>query len=155
MISHGFDWDANPEAVKKLTELWNAGQSCSQIAKALGNGITRSSVIGKAHRLKLPTHSKIPHRPPVYQKPLVKVMTKPKPKPKTATPAPPLECPKAIIPPETFGVDGQCKHIDGDPQLPEWQMCGNPVASHKSYCEYHRSKTVDLVRTAQVRAAQH
>lgn len=35
----------------RLEELWRKGKSCSQIAAALGNGITRNAVIGKVHRL--------------------------------------------------------------------------------------------------------
>ena len=42
------------ERVAMLTKLWGEGLSCSQIAKAMGEGLTRNSVIGKVHRLKLP-----------------------------------------------------------------------------------------------------
>ena len=42
------------QRVERLTELWAAGWSCAQIATDLGGGITRNSVIGKTHRLKLP-----------------------------------------------------------------------------------------------------
>jgi len=41
------------ERVALLTKLWGEGLSGSQIAKKLG-GLTRSAVIGKVHRLKLP-----------------------------------------------------------------------------------------------------
>lgn len=41
------------ERVEKLADLWKAGLSCSLIAKELGDGATRNSVIGKVHRLKL------------------------------------------------------------------------------------------------------
>ena len=40
------------ERVARLRELWAAGWSCSKIAADLGH-ITRNSVIGKVHRLKL------------------------------------------------------------------------------------------------------
>jgi GcrA cell cycle regulator len=46
----GGDWtDARKELA---TELWKAGKSASQIARALG-GITRNAVIGKLHRMGL------------------------------------------------------------------------------------------------------
>lgn len=41
------------DVVAQLTQLWNEGKSASEIAKAIGNGITRNAVIGKAHRLGL------------------------------------------------------------------------------------------------------
>lgn len=46
-------WD-DEKNVELLKELWLAGLSASQIAARIG-GITRMAVIGKAHRLKLPS----------------------------------------------------------------------------------------------------
>jgi GcrA cell cycle regulator len=46
------DW--SNETIEALRSLWADGKSASQIAKALG-GISRNAVIGKAHRLKLPS----------------------------------------------------------------------------------------------------
>lgn len=40
--------------VNRLTTLWAAGLSCSQIAEDIRGGITRNSVISKVRRLKLP-----------------------------------------------------------------------------------------------------
>ena len=42
-----------PEREEKLKQLWKEGHSGSQIARTLGNGATRNSVLGKAFRLKL------------------------------------------------------------------------------------------------------
>ena len=42
----------NEEKVAKLKELWGKGNTASQIAEIIG-GISRNSVIGKAHRLNL------------------------------------------------------------------------------------------------------
>lgn len=147
MQSHGFNWDAHPEVTAKLTELWNGGMSAGNIAKTLGNELTRCAIIGKVHRLGLPSHG--PGKSGHPSKPKQAVVPKPKP-----VIVPPPEKPTAVLPPETFGNDRQCKFIDGDPCSPDWQMCGNPVKSDKQYCEYHWGKTVDLARTAQVRAAQ-
>ena len=44
-------WTAERE--EKLKQLWKKGHSGSQIARMLGNGATRNSVLGKAFRLKL------------------------------------------------------------------------------------------------------
>ena len=42
-----------PEKEEKLKELWKKGHSGSEIARMLGDGVTRNSVLGKAFRLKL------------------------------------------------------------------------------------------------------
>ena len=48
---HGAGWtDAR---VKLLTSMWNDGSSATEIAAALGGGVTRNGVIGKVSRLKL------------------------------------------------------------------------------------------------------
>eukprot|EP00657_Telonema_sp_P-1_P012024 TRINITY_DN80_c0_g1_i11.p2 TRINITY_DN80_c0_g1~~TRINITY_DN80_c0_g1_i11.p2 ORF type:complete len:119 (+),score=38.72 TRINITY_DN80_c0_g1_i11:217-573(+) len=41
------------ERIDQLKKLWDDGLSASQIAKELGEGVTRNAVIGKAHRLGL------------------------------------------------------------------------------------------------------
>lgn len=46
-----------PELVDMLTRLWREGHSATDCARKLGGGITRSAVIGKVHRLKLPKRS--------------------------------------------------------------------------------------------------
>ncbi len=43
------------ERTKTLKRLWADGWSASQIARHLDCGMTRNAVIGKVHRLKLPT----------------------------------------------------------------------------------------------------
>lgn len=41
------------DKIKMLKEMWQSGCSASQIADTLGEGVTRNTVIGKAHRLGL------------------------------------------------------------------------------------------------------
>ena len=54
-----FRW--TDENVETLKALWTEGRSGTDIAAALGGGVTRNAVIGKASRLKLPSHSyKVP-----------------------------------------------------------------------------------------------
>ena len=43
----------NPEKEDKLRQYWKKGLSGSQIARLLGDGATRNSVLGKSFRLKL------------------------------------------------------------------------------------------------------
>ena len=44
-------WD--DQKVEKLRIYWTRGYTASEIARVLGEGVTRNSVIGKAHRLAL------------------------------------------------------------------------------------------------------
>jgi GcrA cell cycle regulator len=44
----------NEAQVLRLKDLWTKGLSCSQIANEFACGFTRSAIIGKVHRLKLP-----------------------------------------------------------------------------------------------------
>jgi len=41
------------DRVAILKRLWGEGKTAAEIAKQLGEGVTRNAVIGKAHRLKL------------------------------------------------------------------------------------------------------
>lgn len=59
MNIHQQRWDApakelwTDERVKLLKQLWEIGDSCSEIAASLGGGVTRNAIIGKVHRLGL------------------------------------------------------------------------------------------------------
>jgi GcrA cell cycle regulator len=46
--------------VDTLKSMWTEGASASEIAAALGKGISRAAVLGKVHRLKLPSHARQP-----------------------------------------------------------------------------------------------
>lgn len=52
--------------VETLTRMWTEGYSCSLIAAELGGGISRSAVIGKRDRLKLPSRRE-GHLPPIHR----------------------------------------------------------------------------------------
>lgn len=56
-------WVQKPELVDQLRDLWIEGLSCTQIARKLGNDITRNAVIGKVNRMGLNSPSQSP-RPP-------------------------------------------------------------------------------------------
>lgn len=43
----------NPVNESKLARLWGEGKTASEIADALGDGITRNMVIGKSRRMNL------------------------------------------------------------------------------------------------------
>jgi len=51
MANAGLTW--TKERIERLKELWTEGLSASEIAAELGEGVSRNSVLGKAHRLGL------------------------------------------------------------------------------------------------------
>ena len=69
------------ERIETLRTMWEAGQTASQIAEALG-GVSRNAVIGKAHRLGLQSRPS-----PVTPKEVEKV-AEPAPAPAAAAPEP-------------------------------------------------------------------
>lgn len=87
------------ERIDTLKTMWEAGQTASQIAEALG-GVSRNAVIGKAHRLGLqsrPSPVK-PNEPAATPAP---VPAAPEPEPVVAAPpAPPPPAPKPTPAPE-------------------------------------------------------
>src|SRR5262245_10706086 len=48
------------DKVEQLRRLWSAGYSATQIARELRIGVTRMSVLGKVHRLRLPPRKEPP-----------------------------------------------------------------------------------------------
>ena len=149
------DW--TPEREAKLRELWATEMSGLQIAVELGFGKTgKNKVIGKAHRLKLPSRpSPIKHKnppppkPPVAAaKPLPPLINRPPPK---AAPKPEFHAPiragghiimetreprrlLADGPTTDWPEPGKCQFPHGSSR--PWRFCGN-VATSGSWCEKH------------------
>lgn len=138
------------ERVGALKKLWLEGQSASQIAKALGGGVTRNAVIGKVHRLGLsgraapsqparttafrtsrpkpaPTQTRAPSAPRRIE------AAEPKPEPVAApAPMPELEGTATVL---TLGAH-MCKWPIGDPSSSGFSFCGRR-ASEGVYCVEH------------------
>ena len=137
------------DRVGALTKLWLEGQSASQIAKALGGGVTRNAVIGKVHRLGLSGRA-APSQP-------ARTTYRPT-RPRAAAPAPAQpSAPRRIeaaqsrpVPPTrpdptpempgtatgmTLGAH-MCKWPIGDPSSTEFSFCGRR-ASEGVYCVEH------------------
>lgn len=120
------------ENIERLRELWADGKSCSQIAAAIGHGITRNAVIGKAHQLGLAPRAKS------NQQPESKTPKAPKPRRRhpiivspsvILAPATPFECLRVTF--ADLGA-GACKWL-----LDNNCYCGNPALWRASYCAYH------------------
>lgn len=123
------------EEVGQLRNFWEEGLTASQIAKQMG--CTRSSVIGKAHRLDLPARKLAPKRHPVEKIARVIEMKRTLPEPSAPSPVPE----EAVIPSSAVSIDGLEEHHCRFPYFNGngWLYCGKPRADG-SYCEYHAKK---------------
>lgn len=141
-------WDA-PQ-VERLTALWAEGKSCSEIAEIMGL-VSRSAVIGKVHRLKLPRrarsqsesgrHSQLSGRGLSNNG---KVLVARRARNGTPTQRyverPPIIVPiePPVNPPVRFADISRsgCRYIAGDPAGPETMMCGAQI-QRRHLCAYH------------------
>jgi len=119
------------ERVTLLKQLWGEGKTAAEIAKVLGDGITRNAVIGKAHRLKLSSRVS-----PIQQN------TVKKPKAEAAA----LRIPRPAIKLPEFKGKGvklvdlkekMCRWPVGDPQDENFSFCGCDAVPGLPYCPEH------------------
>lgn len=109
------------ERVETLKSLWGAGKTAAEIAKDLGEGLTRNAVIGKAHRLGLSGRIT----------PVAKKIDKP-------------------LPPESKDVlaknggislleltEQTCRYPYGDPKKEGFHFCGGNSLTGLPYCAQH------------------
>ncbi len=112
------------DKINKLQKLWGKGLTASQIAEKLGDGITRNAVIGKAHRLKLPSRPS-----PVKAEPV-----------KKAPPPPPEKKEEVVETKKTSLLDlteQTCKWPIGHPGDANFYFCGKPSRPGVPYCPDH------------------
>ena len=133
----------NEERDNRLRQLWERGDTCTEIGNALGT--TKSAITGRARRLKL-----TPRPSPLRDKP---TLPKPKPAPKpkgarvtqwrrTGPTAPPMRMPEhPVVPAELKkGVGGSrryCQFIPGDPAGEHTLYCGDLPYENAPYCPRH------------------
>src|SRR5262245_10645428 len=138
---HDSPWTA--ERVELLPLLWAEGLSASQIAAQLKGGITRSAVIGKVHRLKLPGREP---RKPAQRKPYRRrangVPKPPTPPPRPMPPEPPQPQPGAphmrSLP--LFKLKPQhCRWPLGGMLDPPRLFCAADTQG-EVYCPFHRER---------------
>ena len=96
-----------PTRVSILIALWNEGLTTSAIGKKLG--VTKNAVVGKVHRLGLPSRGS-----PIRKKPEpIKVISL-----------------RDLRP-------GMCCWPNSDPDKEDFHFCGDPTEQDKPYCAYH------------------
>lgn len=164
MKSHeSFKW--TKEAVERLTFLWcQEGASASVIAQVLSNefraSVSRNSVIGKAHRLRLehPNSGAVVRKARKSNIPVVKqsLTTETSWNPGQLKPRP-SRPPESLLPPvvaHEHHIDDAlpeftdriqlvdlrettCRFPIGDPTMPEFRFCGAPSPIGRPYCDHH------------------
>lgn len=119
------------DRVAILKRLWGEGKTAAEIAKELGEGVTRNAVIGKAHRLKLSSRMspiqqntkkvKTEAAPPVQRRPMKKI---------------PIFKGKEVKMEDLR--EKMCRWPNGDPQKPEeFSFCGCNIVEGLPYCADH------------------
>lgn len=127
------------DLVDRLKVLWREGRSAAEVARAFKNGVTRSAVLGKVHRLGL-SEGRISAKAAT---PRVKPMPAPRGRP---TSAPRVKAPSpriAIVAVPKFGTATilsvrrfDCRWPYGDPERPGFALCGRKVA-RGAFCAAH------------------
>jgi GcrA cell cycle regulator len=141
------DRDWNDDTVAKLRQLWDEGHSTAEIGRHLG--VSKNAVVGKAHRLDLPSRE-----PPIKRTGLGTPPPRPRrlSVPKLADIMPLQACtPAAAIRPDSMPTKGPaperrtrspvgrapCCWPLGDPGTASFRFCGHMALIGKPYCEEH------------------
>lgn len=141
------------DRVELLSKLWGEGLSASQIAAALGGGVTRNAVIGKVHRLGLSGRAKTgagqaqrqaKPRPPAVTGTADAARPVPRPEEGYRGPAAVDErWADEVQIPESLRVsilelrDSMCRWPLGDPSKPDFAFCGAKAVTALPYCGHH------------------
>ncbi|AQR60580.1 hypothetical protein BZG35_02125 [Brevundimonas sp. LM2] len=124
------------DRIGRLTTLWLEGQTAEQIARDLANGITRSAVLGKVHRMGLSAgrSGRPPKRPEAGPKPSRLAPTRSlADRPIDARPVVATEHGLATV----LSVRRcQCRWPFGEPGAADFSLCGQPV-TRGAFCASH------------------
>lgn len=155
------------ERVSELTRLWSTGLSASEIGKILG--VSKNSVVGKAHRMKLESRPSPIKRNPNGQPRRSRaarsrrIPMSDSPLPGAAAPTRPTIAPppgmsvresdvdaaaakalqgaaRAVSRTAAGGRSTACLWPIGDPGDPDFHFCGAPAVPGKPYCASHCAK---------------
>ena len=130
----------NEEKVTKLKELWGKGNTASQIAEIIG-GLSRNAIIGKAHRLNLPSKikAKIPASSQSIQSNVEENNSKQRRGKKSRFQSLIIE--KDFEPENPKKLEeldeNSCKWPIGHPEEEAFYFCGRSSLKDFSYCKLH------------------
>ena len=163
------DW--TEEMVARLRTLWAEGHSTAEIGRRMGT--SKNVIIGKAHRLRLPSRPSpirakgtgTPRKPPVPRvrgpslPPLAAVAGSPPAQPVSppaaAPPRPAVPIPAPAPQPATvfkpLANKQQCCWPIGEPGTRGFRYCDGPAAPGKPYCAEHSSQAYVAPRAARDR----
>ena len=136
------------DRIELLKSHWEAGMTASQIAEALGQGVSRNAVIGKAHRLGLeprPSPVKVTEAAAAVIEAVVAaaegvVEGLTAPVAAKAPPKRPARPPVPVKPAKTTLLDLSekvCKWPIGHPGETDFHFCGKPAQASFPYCTEH------------------
>ena len=126
------------EMVQRMVDLWNAGHSYTEVANALGEGITRNTVCGRLTRLGLQRRggAAVRTRPKPKPKPPAVPRAAPKPAPVVWRAGDTIESPGAVV--WTLRPFGRCAFpVGGDGA--DTLSCGNKAMLGVAYCAGHHA----------------
>ena len=133
------------DRVAILKRLWGEGKTAAEIAKQLGEGVTRNAVIGKAHRLKLSSRLS-PIQQNVKTSKKVKSESTPSSSPRRSAPKRPVFKGKCVKMEDLR--EQMCRWPHGDPQSEEFSFCGCGILEGTPYCEEHASLAYQVTSRA-------
>ena len=136
------------ERIAQLKAGWEGGMTASQIAEALGEGVTRNAVIGKAHRLGLESRpSPVKNADEVIEIPATKPATVAAPALATIVASAAIARPTPAKKPVRTGKaarttlldlnDKMCKWPIGHPSDADFHFCGKNAQAGFPYCTEH------------------
>ena len=136
------------ERIAQLKAGWEGGMTASQIAEALGEGVTRNAVIGKAHRLGLESRpSPVKNADEVIEIPATKPATVAAPALATIVASAAIARPTPAKKPVRTGKAARttlldlnekiCKWPIGHPSDADFHFCGKNAQAGFPYCTEH------------------
>ncbi len=122
------------ERVSLLKKMWGEGRTAKEIAEALGDGVTRNAVIGKAHRLNLSSRVSPIQQNKKPAKPIVQDNKKPK---EGGLQLKDLK-------------DSMCRWPHGDPKEKGFHFCGDRRVPGLPYCLEHAKAAYHANKSKQI-----